>query len=261
MLDAVAVNQLSGALPFFARIAGIIKDFDYSILRFLNSFATHSWYLDRFALFISGSQIIKAGLIVSVLWWYWFRPGDDHQNQHTREKIISAILACLAALFLARSLSLLLPFRVRPIGDAALGFKPPLGSTIDSIQNWSSFPSDHAVLVFTLAMSIWYISKRLGWILFAYATVLVCLPRLYLGVHYPTDVLAGVPIGIAIPWFFNRKRTRDFIASPGIKWEQKSPFSFYACFFLVSYEIANLFDQTRMAGRLLYDLIRHLFTK
>lgn len=63
----------------------------------------------------------------------------------------------------------------------------------------SSFPSDHAALSFaTLGIIGNYYSKyRLTLYALAFA---ICLSRIYLGVHYPTDVLAGAVLGIFVSW-------------------------------------------------------------
>ncbi|WP_369750789.1 phosphatase PAP2 family protein [Methanocaldococcus sp. FS406-22] len=61
--------------------------------------------------------------------------------------------------------------------------------------NEPSFPSGHTTLAFTLATSLLFYSKKLG-ILFLIWAILVAYSRIYVGVHYPFDVLAGVVIGI-----------------------------------------------------------------
>jgi undecaprenyl-diphosphatase len=122
---------------------------------FFNSLATRSWYFDNFVRFICDNQIIKSGLIVSLLWWFWFRPGDDRQKRASWEKVVSTIVASLVAFFLARSPAVILPSRQRPIADAALNFKLPLGPTTSPLSSpllhWSAFPSDNTVLFFCLA--------------------------------------------------------------------------------------------------------------
>lgn len=61
-----------------------------------------------------------------------------------------------------------------------------------------SFPSQHAQTAFMLAtLSIAYFGLRYGLITYTFAT-LIAFSRMYLGVHYLTDVAAGAAIGIVI---------------------------------------------------------------
>ncbi len=60
-----------------------------------------------------------------------------------------------------------------------------------------SFPSSHTYIVFAVAVSVFlYGHKRLGVVLFILA-ILVALGRIVVGLHYPSDVLAGTLLGIA----------------------------------------------------------------
>jgi len=60
-----------------------------------------------------------------------------------------------------------------------------------------SFPSSHAVNNFAAAMFFTYFYKHLKWILFSVASIMA-LSRIFVGVHYPSDVIGGALIGIAI---------------------------------------------------------------
>ena len=60
-----------------------------------------------------------------------------------------------------------------------------------------SFPSGHAMSSFAAAMGIWMWRRRLGALALA-AAVVMASTRLYFYVHYPTDILAGLLIGILL---------------------------------------------------------------
>jgi membrane-associated phospholipid phosphatase len=60
-----------------------------------------------------------------------------------------------------------------------------------------SFPSDHATAVGAVAVGLLLVRPRLGAIAAALA-LLLAFTRVYVGVHYPGDVLAGLVLGGAV---------------------------------------------------------------
>jgi undecaprenyl-diphosphatase len=60
-----------------------------------------------------------------------------------------------------------------------------------------SFPSDHATGAFALAFGIWLYDRTIGTVLLVLAALL-SFARVYVGTHYPGDVVAGAVIGIAV---------------------------------------------------------------
>ncbi|MGE8005171.1 undecaprenyl-diphosphatase [Lysinibacillus sp. NPDC093216] len=59
----------------------------------------------------------------------------------------------------------------------------------------NSFPSDHTILFFSFCMSFWLFKKG-KWIVWMLLAILVGISRIWVGVHYPLDVLVGAFIGI-----------------------------------------------------------------
>ena len=60
-----------------------------------------------------------------------------------------------------------------------------------------SFPSSHTATCFAMATAIYLFHKRLGIIAYIYAS-LVAFSRMYLYVHYPSDIFGGVILGICL---------------------------------------------------------------
>lgn len=89
--------------------------------------------------------------------------------------------------------------RVRPYVTLSdnpefMGWYKFAGSNIESDN---SFPSGHTTCAFEIATALFMVvkNKKIKWIFPVYA-ILILVSRIYLMVHYPTDVIAGVIVGI-----------------------------------------------------------------
>jgi undecaprenyl-diphosphatase len=231
-----------------------MNPFDSSIITFLNSFARHSRGFDSFVYLLTGNDLLKGGIIVALLWWAWFRGAGDKTD--TREQLLCSIFASMTAVLLARTLAMLLPFRNRPMTVAALHFQTPFGSGNGGLIDWSSFPSDHAVVFFALATSIFFVWRAAGIVALCYVFFFICLPRVYLGFHYPTDILGGALIGIVLALLARAKLFRNWTGRVAKPWLERSPGSFYACLFVLTFQIATLFQSARGLARFLFSLFQ-----
>ena len=232
-----------------------MNNFDYSILSALNGFSNHHPLFDEIIYFIGNNSFIKAGFIVAICCWEWFKNGEGlDKNRAGRETILSALVASTLSILIARFAVLALPFRVRPICDPTNGlhFYNPEGL---HWENWSSFPSDHAILFFTLTTCFFFISRAAGWITLLHSTFVVCLPRIYLGIHYPTDILAGAAIGVGIGLLASRGAIKSAVAKVPLQWMVKYPGPYYAAFFLFMYEVSVLYNDART---IVVEIMHHL---
>lgn len=65
-----------------------------------------------------------------------------------------------------------------------------------------SFPSNHALNNFAAAVFLLRLFPNYKWI-FLVVAILVSISRIYLGVHYPSDVIGGAIIGAAFGYLFS----------------------------------------------------------
>jgi undecaprenyl-diphosphatase len=126
-------------------------------------------------------------------------------------------LAGLFALVLGHVVSDVLKLlTVRPRPFVSL---PDVRSLVAGPRSYA-FPSGHAASAFSVATGVVLAAKRSlnrvplpGWAMLVLA-VAISYSRVYVGVHYPTDVLAGAGLGVACGWIgarcvVGRKRARE----------------------------------------------------
>lgn len=207
------------------------------------------WFLDRFASHVETNLLFKGGLFVSMYWYFWFR--EDRDRQERRSTILTIFVGTLAGLFITRMVAALLPFRVRPMYDLSLQYHPLSFQTLSPLLDWSSFPSDHAAFLSALGFGLVRLSRRLTIPIVLYLALWVCLPRMYLGIHYASDIVAGAGIGVAVLWAaLKSERIRSIVTRPLLAFMEANPQVFYAAAFLVSFEMAAMFSINSRAAAL-----------
>lgn len=230
--------------------------FDLSIIQAINQLSRISWSFDHAMVFLASAHLLKGGLFMLALWWLWFRTGAGSQ---TRGHVISTLFSAFTAIAAGRILALSLPYRARPLHETAFEFLPPHGMAGNFLEGWSSFPSDHAVLFFALSTSLFFLSRKVGVIAFAYAILFISFPRVYLGFHYPTDILAGAAIGIAIAFAGNSKFIKRAVAAPALRSSMLRPGVFYPVLFFATFQIAEMFESTRDGVKFVNEVRQHIF--
>ena len=231
-----------------------MNGFDTAVLGFFNQLAQRSWAVDSLIMTISDSDALKGYLSLPLIWWAWFRV--PHREDH-RQAVLLTILAAFAAMAVARALQLVLPYRPRPVHTAGLDFTLPHTMPADFLAGWSSFPSDHASLFFALAAGLWLVSPLVGAFAFLHAAVIVSIPRIYVGLHFPTDILSGACLGVtavAVIWKWRAVFVK--LVEPALAWSKTSPHLFYPAFFILTSELAHLFKDSRWLAESLWHMAK-----
>ena len=219
-----------------------MKFIDEYVIKILNAWGHNSDIFNSLMFMMIQNNLVKGGGMIVLLWYIWF--SEKNKWSYVREQILICWFSCLIAVIVGRSIPLLLPYRPRPILNPGFYF-PFKIDAVSWLNRASSFPSDHAVLYFSMATGIFTISRKWGIISFAYVLIFICFPRIYLGFHYPTDILGGALIGIFITWIISIQKSSHLLSQKSIALSIKFPGIFYACFFLLTYQFTTQFQESR----------------
>jgi undecaprenyl-diphosphatase len=225
------------------------QSWDFAVIKAANSIAGHSLLLDRVAQALTVSQLLQGVALVAVLWYLWFTTNDVD----IRARLLGGIVAAASAGFLSRVLQLVLPTHPRPLHTEALGFVIPAGVAPETLNHFNSFPSDHGAVFFGLAIVIWSNHPQLGLAAFAWATI-VDFARVYEGYHYPSDIIGSIGLGLLAVSLF-RNPTVHRLACRVVAVEPIHRSWFYVTAFLLTYQVATLFDDVRLIGRGLFSAV------
>jgi undecaprenyl-diphosphatase len=252
------------ALPGNAGLEDLVPDLasiDLAVLRWMNGYAQQYPVFDRAVALAANATFVKGGFLFTYLWWLWFRKAGERADN--RGEVLRIFAGLVAALTIARTLQIFLPGRNRPIHEPSIGFVLPQGSDPHILEHWNSFPSDHAVIFFAIATAIWMRSRLWGGFAYLWVLLLACLTRVYLGYHYPSDVVAGAAVGTALMaavYAVPPNAAARWAAGRIFSWEQLYPSAFYTLAFVATYQLVTLFDTVRSgshaAGEFL-DAILH----
>lgn len=214
-----------------------MNTFDAAGLAFFNYFAFQSPLFDSLMVGLSQQYLYKGVVLVSLLWFVWYLP--DQSSGRGRQIAVMSILGGLLGLLIARLLTTILPFRNRPVYNESFPLRYPEADPSQYLESWSAFPSDHAMLWFAIAVGIFLIHRRAGILAMLYTILFICVPRIYLGLHHPTDIIGGAVMGTILVLACCAAPVRQRIAGPLVQWSYRHPPSFYMIAFALTYGLTT----------------------
>jgi membrane-associated phospholipid phosphatase len=164
------------------------------------------WFVTELAQFLGRSALcdravqsaiahnVLGGLAYAVTLFVFWIEGAIREEGETRQRILTILVATGLAILLATIAGELISW-LPPARQPAL--EGLYASYIEPNPNTNCFPSQSTAVYSAVAAGIYSLHKRLGWILWIGVVVLVGLPRIYVGGHFPTDILVGLILGMA----------------------------------------------------------------
>ena len=125
-----------------------------------------------------------------VAWVLGTRPGQEPTKRRSLTILLATAMAVLFSFPAAYLISWLPPSRYPALADLYPAY-------IEGNVNLNSFPSQSVALYTPVAAGIYSLHRFAGILLWLGLPLLVALPRMYVGGHYLTDVMAGLLLGMA----------------------------------------------------------------
>ncbi|MGZ4160742.1 MAG: undecaprenyl-diphosphatase [Neobacillus sp.] len=179
----------------------MLSHLDYFVFQSINHLAVTDKFLNPLIELVAEKAEY---LFFAAILFYWF-----FQKSQNRKMVVEACLSACVALGINVLLGMFF-YRDRPFVAHHVNWLIP------HVKN-ASFPSDHATAAFVIATAIWIWRKRDGWI-WLFLAAGIALSRVWTGVHYPLDVIAGMIIGVG---------TALAIHNSLIRWEILNKFAMY----------------------------------
>ncbi len=162
-----------------------VNSFDFHLEHWINAPAGHNGVLDLFGVVLA-KYAPEIWALVFIIMWFW----PPYRRTRARRAVVYSVVAGVLALVLNVIISHVAPFRPRPFV-----LEPHLVHQLVSHKPDSSFPSDHAAGSFGFAIGLLYAGLGDGiWALIL--ALAVAWARVFVGVHWPTDVLFGALVGV-----------------------------------------------------------------
>jgi len=156
---------------------------DWRIERAIYDVSLHHHWVGSLFHGVEQASIPLMVVITGVL-WFFARPGGDRKWK----------LACASG-YASAALGYVIAYVIHHVYDRARPYEAhairhPWSSSTDA-----SFPSDHTSLSFAIAFAVLAFDTVAG-VVFIVVAAIIGVGRLFIGAHYPGDVLAGLAVGL-----------------------------------------------------------------
>jgi len=175
------------------------SDWNLHVLQQLFRLIPHNLKRDSLADLLTANALASTWIYAAVFYFYWRI--EDSRATWRRQR--------LAEIFVAFCLAMLATLAWRPwIGWPAPNLVPRFQTLYPRYfwneGNLNCFPSHSTLIYLIVAVGFWPVKRWLSVALALWVLLAISLPRVYVGGHYPVDVLAAILLTALVVWITRR---------------------------------------------------------
>lgn len=170
-----------------------MNPFDITVFHAINNLSGHIHWIDTLMSFVSEYAVAIYAIFFIVFWFSLPRAKTEARHALVLA-IFSGVLALIINLIISHLWMRPRPFAALPHDD----FHQLIPHAADA-----SFPSDHASGGMAMASATWGKNKWMSWI-FTIFTAVMLFSRIYTGVHWPTDIIGSIVVGLLASWLIRK---------------------------------------------------------
>ena len=221
---------------------------DIETVQYFNSFCGQSLFWDTLGLVFLSTDALRTAILVSIVMGIW-EYGRFKNHKESNIRVIKILFSIILTLGIIEILNALID-SPRPIVSFPDLIQTPLLHSDTKIlwtESWvrnvkhGSFPSDTVALISSIACGIFLWNRLIGSIAFLFVICVGVLPRLYFGLHYPSDMILGIIIAAMSVFIIEKISLFTNLSKTILKIEEQFPLAFGIIGFYTAYIIADKF--------------------
>src|SRR5271157_644768 len=187
---------------------------NYEFMQAVFHYLPHAPATDDFFQYLISNPLVSTCIPAAFFYVFWAK--QDEQQAFRRRWLLNVLVAFTFAVLITL---IVRPWIAWPAPLLNPAFQPLYPRYLWGTGSRNCFPSHSTLAYFTIAAGFWPLNRSVSVGLSALMLAVVSLPRLYVGGHYPIDVLFSCVLGVLVLGVVWRWPIPDAISS----WLIESP--------------------------------------